>query len=47
MRGEGQVAESIRQMFKLAVRKYMGEPVKFEYDLSIFKRKGHEQLSLF
>jgi DNA repair photolyase len=47
MRGEGQVAESIRQMFKLAVRKYMGEPTKFEYDLSIFKRKGHEQLSLF
>src|SRR5580704_19776535 len=24
MRGEGHVAESIRQMFKLAVRKYMG-----------------------
>lgn len=47
MRGEGQVAESIRQLFKLAVRKYMGEPPKFEFDVSHFRRKGHEQLSLF
>jgi DNA repair photolyase len=47
MRGEGHVAESIRQMFKLAVRKYMGTAPKIEFDLSIFKRKGHEQLSLF
>jgi len=47
MRGEGHVAESIRQLFKLAVRKYMGTPPKVEFDLSIFKRKGHEQLSLF
>jgi DNA repair photolyase len=47
MRGEGNVAESIRQLFKIAVKKYMGTPTHFEYDLSNFKYKGHEQLSLF
>ena len=47
MRGEGNVAESIRQLFKISVKKYMGTPTHFEYDLSNFKYKGHEQLSLF
>jgi DNA repair photolyase len=47
IRGEGNVAESIRQLFKIAVKKYMGTPPKVDFDLSIFKRKGHEQLSLF
>jgi DNA repair photolyase len=47
MRGEGNIAESIRQLFKIAVRRYMPNPPKFAYDLTIFKRKGHEQLSLF
>jgi DNA repair photolyase len=47
MRGEGPIAESIRQLFKLSVKRCMGDPPKFSYDLSIFKRKGDEQLSLF
>jgi len=47
MRGEGQIAESIRQLFKISVKKFMPDPPEFSYDLSIFKRKGHEQLSLF
>jgi len=47
MRGEGHVAEAIRQLFKISVKKHMGTPPKFEYDLSNFKRKGDEQLSLF
>ncbi len=54
MRGEGQIAESIRQLFKLSVKRCMpassadrGDPPKFSFDLSIFKRKGDEQLSLF
>ncbi len=47
MRGEGQIAESIRQLFKISVKKFMGTPPEFSYDLSTFKRKGHEQLSLF
>jgi len=47
MRGEGHIAESIRQLFKLSVKRFMGDPPDFSYDLSIFKRKGHEQLSLF
>ena len=47
MRGEGQIAESIRQLFKLSVKRFMGDPPSFSYDYTIFKRKGHEQLSLF
>jgi DNA repair photolyase len=47
MRGEGNVAESIRQLFKIAVKRYIGEPQRIEFDTSNFKRKGDEQLSLF
>jgi DNA repair photolyase len=47
MRGEGNVAESIRQLFKISVKRYIGESPKLEFDVSNFKRKGHEQLSLF
>jgi DNA repair photolyase len=48
MRGEGKIAESIKQMFKWAKKKYMGDKDKFEYDLSIFKRPSRDgQLDLF
>ena len=47
MRGEGNVAESIRQLFKISVQRHMGTPPKVEFDLSIFKRGPIEQLSLF
>lgn len=48
MRGEGNIAASIKQLFKMAVKKYIGEGDKFEYDLSIFRRPGEvQQLELF
>ncbi len=47
MRGEGKIAESIHQLFKLSVKRFIGDSPKFSYDLSIFKSKGKEQLSLF
>jgi DNA repair photolyase len=47
MRGEGNVAESIRQLFKLSVKRFIKDPPPFSFNLKDFKRKGHEQLSLF
>jgi len=47
MRGEGKIAESIRQLFKLSVRRYMGGDSGFQFNLKDFKRKVPEQLSLF
>ena len=47
MRGEGNIAESIRQLFKLSVRRYIGNPPAFEFNTRDFKKQGHEQLSLF
>ena len=38
MRGEGKIAESIKQMFHWAKNNYMKDKDKFEYDVSIFKR---------
>jgi DNA repair photolyase len=47
MKGEGKIAESIKALFKLSVRRFMGNPPHFEYNLKDFKRGGAEQLSLF
>lgn len=48
MRGEGKIAESIRQLFMLAKRKHMGKFQPFEFNLSAFNYKaGDSQLSLF
>jgi DNA repair photolyase len=48
MRGEGKIAESINQLFKLARKKHMGNAPQFEYDLTLFDhRAGDSQLSLF
>jgi DNA repair photolyase len=47
MRGQGNIAESIRDLFKLSIRKYMGNPPEFALNTKDFKSKGHEQLSLF
>jgi|SRR6185437_3141186 len=47
MRGQGNIAESIKQLFKLSVRKFMGNPPAFSFNTSEFKSNGHEQLSLF
>ncbi len=49
MSGEGKIAESIRQLFKMAKNKYMSGRSMPEYDFTKFKRpvkEGH-QLNLF
>ncbi len=40
MRGEGKMAESIRQLFKLSVRKHLEGRSLPDYDYSLFKRPG-------
>jgi DNA repair photolyase len=47
MRGEGKMAESIRQLFKLSVRKYLDGRSLPDYNYSHFRRPGtNTQLSL-
>ena len=49
MSGEGKIAESIRQLFTMAKKKYMHGRKMPEYDFTLFKRpvqKG-DQLNLF
>lgn len=55
-RGEGHIAESIRNLFNVSVKKYMGEKRKFEFDKTLFpsqkqqillREKCHGQLSMF
>lgn len=47
MKGEGKMAEAIGQLFKITLKKYMGNVSKFEYDLTLFRHKGWEQYKLF
>ncbi|MEW6467888.1 MAG: PA0069 family radical SAM protein [Bacteroidota bacterium] len=48
MRGEGNISQSINQLFKAAVRKYLNGREDFEYDLTAFRRPGEfKQLELF
>ncbi len=49
MRGEGNIAASIHQLFSMAVKKHMPNKVKFQYDLSVFERPKpkKDQLDLF
>jgi DNA repair photolyase len=48
MSGEGNIAASIKQLFTMAVKKYIGEKDRFEYDLTAFRRPGEvKQLELF
>ncbi|MGZ3884833.1 MAG: PA0069 family radical SAM protein, partial [Bacteroidia bacterium] len=47
MRGEGKMAESIKQLFTVSRDRFI-KPSGFKFDLSIFNRKaGGPQLSLF
>ena len=55
-RGEGNIAESIRSLFKMSVKKYLKEKNKFEFDNDVFskqrqiiflKEKAKGQISLF
>ncbi len=51
MRGEGKIAESIRMLFKTAVKKHMSNRMSYPYNLTAFTRpvvrKNKNQLDLF
>jgi len=48
MRGEGNIANAIHQLFKMAVKKHFPNKEKFEYDLTAFRRPGeNKQMELF
>jgi len=48
MRGEGNIAESINQLFKISVKKHFGNKPKFEFNLNAFKRPNKSgQMELF
>jgi DNA repair photolyase len=46
MRGEGRIAESIRQLFQMAVKKHI-KPSDFEFNTTAFRRPPAGQLDLF
>jgi DNA repair photolyase len=48
MRGEGNMINSIHQLFQMSVRKHLAGRKKMEYDLTAFRRPGEaKQLELF
>ncbi|MCW3102979.1 MAG: family radical protein [Bacteroidetes bacterium] len=48
MSGEGNISASIRQLFQMSVKKYLGGRDRFDYDLTAFRRPGEvQQLELF
>ena len=48
MRGEGNIVESIKQLFKSSVKKYFKGKDKFQFDLNLFSRPNEtKQLALF
>lgn len=48
MKGEGAMAASIKQMFKLAVKMHLAGRARMEYDLTLFRRPGElKQFDLF
>ena len=48
MRGQGHMAESVRQLFRLSKLRFMKEELKFEFNTSAFNPKaGDIQMSLF
>lgn len=47
MRGSGKVAEPIRQSFKLARKKFFGEPEKLVLNTELFHQNKQSQLRLF
>ncbi len=44
MRGDGELANTIHQLFYLMREKYMGDKPQFEYNLKAFKRPGQLQM---
>jgi DNA repair photolyase len=47
MSGDGNIAQSIHQMFRMATNRFMGDGVMPEFDYSLFVPKGGRQTSLF
>ena len=47
MKGEGHIAESIRQLFQASHRKHFGESPKFRLACRHFRRPGDPQLGMF
>ncbi|MCW3086566.1 MAG: radical protein [Bacteroidetes bacterium] len=48
MSGEGKMAQSIKQLFKMAVKKHLSGRVRAPYDLTAFRRPGEvKQMELF
>jgi hypothetical protein len=47
MSGDGQVAESIQQLYRLACNRYLADRQMPEYDFSLFTPKAGKQTSLF
>jgi len=47
MGGDGNVADSIHQLFRMAVNRFMGDRVMPEFDYSLFVPKGGKQTTLF
>lgn len=48
MKGDGNIADAIRQLFYSSVKKYLPQKNSFEFDLTVFVRPGEcKQLDLF
>lgn len=47
MKGEGKIADIIRQQFQLYCRKFNLNKIKFEFNISEFRRNNNGQLELF
>jgi len=47
MSGDGNIAQSIHQMFRMATNRFMGDRVMPEFDYGLFVPKGGRQTSLF
>ncbi len=48
MRGEGNIAQAINQLFRMAVKKHLGTKQKFEFDLTAFSQPDDsKQMKLF
>lgn len=47
MSGDGNIAQSIHQMFRMSVNRFMGDRIMPEFDYSLFVPKGGRQTSLF
>ena len=47
MSGDGNIAQSIHQLFRMSVNRFMGDRIMPEFDYSLFVPKGGRQTSMF